>query len=175
VTTIWDDNDVRQIYVMQGGGPNLEFSALNALPEESRKQLAEFFQADQQVGGDSTLADYNYALVTGVRAFDLLPRSFSTGWRKFILFQTGCNVQLFHAANLMPTVVADFADWTVSTISEEGWGPDGNSTALGSLHSNCLAVAAEAGGGVRWSKAANAFVAPSGDAARARVTKAFGS
>ena len=75
----------------------------------------------------------------------------------------------------MPTVVADFADWTVATISDRGWGPDGNATALGNLHSNCLAVAAAAGGGVRWSDTAKAFITPSGDAARARVAKAFAS
>jgi hypothetical protein len=110
------------------------------------------------------------ACSVGVKAFEALCR-YSTddhliGWKKFILYNIGCNVQMLWGNHQKVPESAIFGDWVVVSIGANHWGPDGNQSALGSAHSNCLALAAQAGGGVRINPVTGKSEVPNGDAAR---------
>ena len=167
MSDIWDDADVQQIVTMNGGQPQLQLPELQGSDAEL---MFTFMRADMAVDDSATTSIVLVALTAGVKAFegfeDPMPSSWAPGWKKFVLYNTGCNVQVLWNNFRKAEETAIFADWVTSTVSKYGWGPDGNASAIGRLHSNCMAVAAKAGGGVRVNAATGRFEAPDGDTAR---------
>ena len=162
---IWDeDPDVREIFRLANGQPLLDFDSLSP---PDRALVVDCIEADQQMEAlgrpvDATLR----ALSKGARTVHNLSDAAPVGWKKLITCNTGSNVEIL-AQHGPSDECAIFADWVVATISENGWGPDGNATQLGRLHSNCTAIAAQSGGGVRVNPRTNRFEAPDGSAALA--------
>lgn len=164
--SIWDDEDVQRVFLVQGGTPLLKFDELTPLDQVL---MSRFIEADQSADG-STAKALIIACAEGVQVFenvsDPMQHSWAIGWKKFLLYQTGCNVQILWNEFRCAGETAIFADWVTSSIASNKWGPDGNKSALGNLHSNCMAIAAQAGGGVRINPATGRWEAPTGDAAR---------
>jgi hypothetical protein len=166
-TEIFGDDDVQQIVEASGSGwiPKLE-----DLDDPDRELLAGFQQTDGEAERLKTPDAIISALAAGVRAFenlsDPMPCSWSPGWKKFVLYITALNCQFLWDRHHRASETAIFADWVVFSIEHAGWGPDGNSSPLGKQHSYCMAVAAEAGGGIRMNPVTGRFEAPDGRAAR---------
>ncbi len=166
-TEIFGDDDVQRIVDASGSGwiPKLE-----DLSDPDRELVTGFKLADDEAERLKTPDAIISALVAGVRAFenlsDPMPRSWSPGWKKFVLYITALNCQFLWARHHRARETAIFADWAVFSIEHAGWGPDGNSSPLGKQHSYCMAVAAEVGGGIRLNPVTGRFEAPDGTAAR---------
>jgi hypothetical protein len=162
VMSIWDDPDVCEIYRMVNGQPLLDFDTLGPI---DRALVVDCIETDQEMEAlgrpvDATLR----ALSKGAQTVHNLSDVAAVGWKKLITCNTGSNVEVLaqHGAS---KECAIFGDWVVATISKNGWGPDGNATQLGRLHSNCMAIAAQNGGGVRPSAMTGRFEAPDGSEA----------
>jgi hypothetical protein len=164
---IFGDVDVQRITDVSGGGSRMK---LEDLESPDRDLVIGFLEADGEAESAKTPEAIISALVAGVRAFeslsDPMPRSWSHGWKKFVLYITALNSQFLWDRHHRASETAIFADWVVFSIGHYGWGPDGNSTPLGKQHSYCMAVAAEAGGGIQVNPATGLFQAPDGSAAR---------
>ncbi|GAA4250084.1 hypothetical protein [Dactylosporangium darangshiense] len=144
---LWDDPDVKAIYDLRGGQPIPRLAEFNAFPEQADLMFG-FVKRDVQNGTGTPVSDYVEACLAGVRAVEGLAGKIHPGWIKFLLCQIDRNNSLLWDQHGQPAdFVAAIAEWLVSTITRFGWGPDGNSSPLGS-HSNSMAVAAEAGGGL---------------------------
>ncbi len=157
--SIWEDPDVRKIYRMVDGQPLLDVDSLSPVDKALVVDCIETDQEMEALGRpvDATLR----ALSKGVRTVHNLSEGVPVGWKKLITCNTGSNVEILaqHGAS---KECAIFGDWVVATISKNGWGPDGNSTQLGRLHSNCMAIAAQSGGGIRLNSRTGQFEAPDG-------------
>jgi hypothetical protein len=79
---------------------------------------------------------------------------------------TACNVQILWERFRSSDETAIFGDWVTSTLQGNGWGWDGNISALGVASTSCQAIASQAGGGVRQNPETGKFEAPTEDAAR---------
>jgi hypothetical protein len=167
---IFGDSDVRRVFETVSGGVAPRLDDLDA---RDRELMMQFMRADQNPDKLATPAMLIDACVGGVRAFEYLSdpmaRSWAAGWKKFVLYITALNTQTLwdrFQKDGRSDETAIFADWVVFSIGHEGWGPDGNSTPLGKQHSYCMAVAAEAGGGIKKNPRTGLFEAPDGSAAR---------
>jgi hypothetical protein len=169
---IFRDNDVQYVFDLAGQGTVAP--KLDDLDDHDRQLFMQFVHADQDPEKLATPAGLVAACVAGTKAFeqlsDPMPRSWSAGWKKFILYITALNTQTlwdrFQNETGRAYETAIFADWVVFSIGHSGWGPDGNSTPLGKQHSYCMAVAAEAGGGIKMNPRTGRYEAPDGSAAR---------
>jgi hypothetical protein len=168
-TEIFGDGDVQQVVDASGSGRSW-IPKLDDLDDADRALITGFQQADGEAERLKTAGAIISALAAGVRAFenlsDPMPRSWSPGWKKFVLYITALNCQFLWDAHHRASETAIFADWVVFSIEHGGWGPDGNSSPLGKQHSYCMAVGAEAGGGIRKNPVTGLFEAPDGTAAR---------
>jgi hypothetical protein len=169
---IFSDSDVQRVFEVvgqRGVAPRFD-----DLEDHDRELINQFIRADQNPDKLTTPAMLIDACVAGVRTFeslsDPMPRSWAPGWKKFVLYITALNTQTlwdrFQRESGDCRETAIFADWVVSSIGRNGWGPDGNSTPLGKQHSYCMAVAAEAGGGIQINPETGLAEAPDGSAAR---------
>jgi hypothetical protein len=164
---IFGDGDVQRVFDVSGGGlrPKLE-----DLEDPDRELVTGFMQADGEAAQLKTPGAIISACAAGVRAFenlsDPMPRSWSAGWKKFVLYITALNSQFLWDRHHRASETAMFADWVVFSIGHSGWGPDGNSSPLGKQHTYCMAVATEAGGGIQKNPVTGRFEAPDGTAAR---------
>lgn len=166
---ITDDPDVAGIFLGGNLMPGL-------LGDEAKALFFEFANVDMETGPESSAEMIVGACAAGVRCFERmtsLDADDLVGWRKFVLFNTGCNVQMLwsdHGAwtesGRSVQEAGIFADWVVATIGRYGWGPDGNQSALGCVHSNCIALATRSGAGVRKNPLTGKYEAPTGDEAR---------
>jgi len=169
---IFGDNDVQHVFELAGQG--IVAPKLDDLDDHDRQLFMQFVHADQDPEKLATPAGLIAACVAGTKAFeqlsDPMSRSWSAGWKKFILYITALNTQTlwdrFQNEADRADETAIFADWVVFSIEHSGWGPDGNSTPLGKQHSYCMAVAAEAGGGIQTNSRTGRYEAPDGSAAR---------
>jgi hypothetical protein len=161
---IWSDADVQRIYDVREGRPFPRFYIFNDDPFQLRL-ITQFVEADQHAGSDGPAESFLAVCLAGIRAVEELPADVDAGWRKFLVYMIDMNNHflwdLYHRDE-----VAAIAEWTVETIERYGWGPDGNSTALGQRHGNAMALAAKAGGGLRRDPKTGKFVYGDGDAAR---------
>lgn len=172
---IWSDLDVQRIYDVREGRPFPRFYVFNDDPPQLRL-MTEFVEADQQAGSAGPADAFLAACFAGIRAVEGLPDDTDVGWKKFLVYMIDMNNHflwdLYHRDE-----VAAIAEWTVETIEQRRWGPDGNSTAMGQRHSNAMALAAKAGGGIRRDPRTGKFTYGNGDAARrlAGASGRFGS
>jgi len=120
-TSIWDDPDVQRIYDIEAG---------------------------QNAGSDGPASAFVDACLAGIRAVEELPGSVDPGWIKFLIYMVDMNNHFLWDLHHTRTETAAIGEWTVRAIQRFGWGPDGNSTPLGERHSNAMALAAAAGGGM---------------------------
>ena len=162
---IWNDTDVMRIYEVHEGQPFPMFHMFNDEPHQAQLVL-QWISADQQAGSDGPPVAFIAACLAGIRLVESLAASTSPGWLKFFTYMTDINNHFLWDLHRRHTEVAAIADWTVETIVTHGWGPDGNRTPLGQRHSNAMALAAAAGGGVRLNSATGDFEAGSGHRAR---------
>lgn len=145
---IWGDPDVKAIYDLRDDQPIPRFAEFNAFPEQA-ELIFDFVRLDMETGIGTPASDYLEACLAGVRAVESLAGKIHPGWIKFLLCQIDRNNSLLWDQYRQPAdFVAAMGEWLVTTIHRFGWGPDGNSTPLGQRHSNSMAIAAEAGGGV---------------------------
>lgn len=164
--SIWEDPDVRQVYDLTGGQPMLRFFEFNGQPDHLGL-VAAFVQLDMENGEGTPAEPYVGARLAGVRLVEAVDGKIQPGWTKFFINQIDRNNSLLWDQHHGPAdAVAAVAEWVVATIERHGWGPDGNSTRLGQCHSNALALAAEAGGGVRLNPATGRFEYGDGSDAR---------
>lgn len=169
---IFSDNDVQRVFELAGN--EAVAPRLDDLEDHDRQLIMQFIRADQDPEKLATPAMLIAACAAGVKAFeqlsDPMPRSWAAGWKKFVLYITSLNTQTlwdrFQKDSGHSGETAVFADWVVFSIGHYDWGPDGNSTPLGKQHSYCMAVAAEAGGGIRKNPETGRYEAPDGSAAR---------
>lgn len=163
---IWDDPDVKAIYDLHDGQPIPRFAEFNAFPEQAQL-ISGFVKLDMENGSGTPVSDYVDTCLAGVRAVEGLAGKIHPGWIKFLLCQIDRNNSLLWDQYRQPAdFVAAIGEWLVTTIHRFGWGPDGNSTPLGQRHSNSMAVAAEAGGGVRQNSTTRLFEYGDGSQAR---------
>jgi hypothetical protein len=162
---IWADPDVRRIYDVTGGQPNPRFWDFNNSPE-ALALMRDFTAADQAAGSDAPPDAFIAACLTGIRAVEHLPRTVDSGWRKFLIYMIDMNNHFLWDLHHRREEVAAIAEWTVETIENFGWGPDGNTTAIGQRHSNAIGLAAASGGGVLFDESIQAFGHRNGDLAR---------
>ena len=146
--SIWNDSDVQRIYDLEDGQPWPRFAEFNANPDQLQMVL-EFVQADQAAGSNGPSELYIEACLAGVRAVEVLTGHVDVGWIKFFIFQIDQNNSFLWDLFRRSHEVAAIGEWTVATLERNGWGPDGRTSALGQAHSNAMALAAEAGGGIR--------------------------
>lgn len=159
-----EDADVRAIHCVVDGQRRLDLRTLNPM---DKALVIECIEADQvmEALGRPRAATIR-ALSKAVRTVASLSDSAPIGWKKLITCNTGSNVEILSEYGPSDEC-AIFGDWVTVTISKNGWGPDGNATQLGRLHSNCMAIAARNGGGVRMNPRTRQFEAPDGSAALA--------
>ncbi len=162
---IWDDPDVMRIYRMQDGQPHPMFHVFNDEPAQLALIL-DFVESDRAAGSDGPAEAFVAVCLAGVRAVESLAASVDPGWLKFFIYMIDMNNHFLWDLYRRSTEVAAIAEWTVETIEQHRWGPDGNSTPLGQRHSNAMALAAAAGGGVRLNPAIGRFEYGNGDRAR---------
>ena len=163
--SIWDDPDVQRIYDVVDGQAWPRFSEFN--DNLGQVDLVRgFVEADQNAASDAPASAFVAACLAGVRAVEGLSSSVDCGWIKFLVFQIDVNNHFLWDLHHRATEVAAIAEWTVETIERNAWGPDGNTTALGQRHSNAMALAAAAGGGLRLNPNTGRFEYGNGDAAR---------
>lgn len=163
---IWGDPDVKEIYDLRDGQPIPRFAEFNAFPDQA-ELIFGFVRLDMENGSGTPPDDYIDACLAGVRAVEGLAGKLHPGWIKFLLCQIDRNNSLLWDQYRQPAdFVAAMGEWLVTTIHRFGWGPDGNSTPLGQRHSNSMAVAAEAGGGIRMNPATGRFEYGDGSEAR---------
>jgi len=162
---IWDDDDVMRIYQVKDGQPFPMFHVFNDEPGQL-EVVRGWVTADRQAGSDGPPEAFVAACLTGIRAVESLAASVDPGWLKFITYMTDMNNHFLWDLHRRSNEVAAIAEWTVETIEEQGWGPDGNSTPLGQRHSNAMALAAAAGGGARMNPATGQFEYGTGELAR---------
>lgn len=162
---IWNDADVMRIYQVHDGQPFPMFHMFNDEPQHAQL-VQQWITADQQAGSDGPPEAFITACLAGVRLVETLAGSAASGWLKFFIYMTDTNNHFLWDLYHCQAEVAAIADWTVETITGLGWGPDGNSTALGQRHSNAMGLAAAAGGGVRLNPATGRFGPGNGDRAR---------
>lgn len=160
--SIWEDPDVRLIYEVQDGQPFLRFNELDG----SDALLVELFISKDSVLDDNSSVDaLAEACLAGISAVERFSDEVSIGWHKFICYRVGAATGgLWELRG--DQRAARYGDWVVRTINQKGWGPDGNTSPLGILHSTMMATASQAGGGVRLNPASGQFEAPTGDEAR---------
>lgn len=163
--SIWADPDVRRIYDLVDGRPWPRFSDFNDQPDRLQLVL-EFVQADQAAGSAGPADGYLQACRAGVRAVETLDGRVDPGWIKFLVFQVDQNNAFLWDLYRRSAEVAAVAEWTVETIERHGWGPDGRTSAIGQVHAGAMALAAEAGGGVRRNPQTGAFERGDGSEAR---------
>jgi len=161
---IWDDPDVQRIYDLQDGQPWPRFADFNEWPEQFAL-VRRFIEADQNAGSNGPPSAFIDACLAGVHAVERLPRSVDRGWIKFFVYFVDVNNHFLWDLHHAAEEVAAIAEWTVQTIHRNGWGPDGNATALGQRHSNAMSLAAQAGGGVH-QQPDGTFAYGDGEAAR---------
>jgi TPR repeat protein len=162
---IWSDPDVQRIYDIRDGRPWPRFAEFNGKPGQLQA-VREFVEADQTAGSDGPAESYVQACLAGVRAVERLDGEVDPGWIKFFLFQID-QINLFlWDLHRRSAEVAAVAEWTVVTIEKHQWGPDGPSTAIGQVHSGAMALAAQAGGGLRQNPATDSFEYGDGSEAR---------
>ncbi|MCY1140098.1 toll/interleukin-1 receptor domain-containing protein [Actinoplanes sp. Pm04-4] len=141
---IWDDPDVRRIYRVIDRQPFPNFHVFNDSPHQLQL-VRDFVLADQNAGSDGPPAAFVDACLAGIRAVESLAAVADPGWLKFFTFMTDANNHFLWDLYRPALEVGAIASWTVETIEKHGWGPDGNSTAMGQRHSNALGLAAAAG------------------------------
>lgn len=162
---IWADLDVQRIYDVVDGRPWPRFSEFNAFPDRHDLVFA-LTQADQNAGSDGPASAFIEACLAGIRVVEGLTGYVDPGWIKFFIYQVELNASFLWDLYRTSEEVAAIAEWVIATISRFGWGPDGNSTALGQRFSDALALAAAAGGGVQRNPTTGQFEYGNGDAAR---------
>lgn len=177
VVEIWDDPDVEEILSLNkdtrevlGEAPSPKFWDFNDKPEQLAL-VRSFLEADQKAGSDGPKSAFVDACLAGIRATEGLPASVEIGWSKFFTFQVYQNTVFLWRLHRANREVAAVAHWLVDTIQSRGWGPNGNTTALGQAHSDSMALAAEAGGGMRMDPATGGFEYPDGSEARAAAAQ----
>ena len=141
---IWDDPDVMRIYQVRDGQPVPNFHVFNDEPQQLQL-VWQFVEADQNAGSDGPPSAFVNACLAAIRAVEGLAASVDPGWLKFFAYMTDANNHFLWDLHHPPLEVGAIASWTVETIEKQGWGPNGNSTAMGQRHSNSLALAAAAG------------------------------
>jgi hypothetical protein len=144
---IWSDPDVPRIYDLRDGQPWPRFAVFNDNPEQL-KLVVDFVQADQAAGSNGPANLYVDACLAGVRLVEALTNPVDPGWIKFFVHQIDQNNSFLWDLHRRAPEVAAIGEWTVTTIERRGWGPNGRTSALGQAHSNAMALAAEAGGGL---------------------------
>jgi hypothetical protein len=142
--SIWDDPDVQRIYQVRDGQPFPAFHVFNDEPSQL-PLVIDFVQADQNAGSDGPPSAFVDACLAAIRAVESLGTSVDPGWLKFFVYMTDSNNHFLWDLYHPRLEVGAIASWTVETIEKYGWGPDGNSTALGQRHGNSMALAAMAG------------------------------
>jgi hypothetical protein len=162
---IWDDVDVTRIYQIHDGQPFPMFHMFNEEPSHV-EIVQNWITADQEAGSDGPPDAFVRACLTGIVAVETLTTSAAPGWLKFFTYMTDVNCHFLWNLYRRGTEVAAIADWTVETISRNGWGPDGNVTPLGQRHTYAAALAAASGGGVRRNPVTGMFEVGTGDRAR---------
>ncbi len=162
---IWHDPDVQRIYDLRDGQPYPRFYEFNDKPEQL-EFIRDFITADQEAGSQGPADSYLAACYAGIRAVEALDGQVEPGWIKFILFQLDQNTYFLWDPHRRASEVAAIAEWTVRTLEAHGWGADGRTTALGQVHSEAMALAAQAGGGMRQNRQTGEFEYPDGSEAR---------
>lgn len=172
---IWSDADVKRIYDLVDGRPWPRFVIFNDYPDQLAL-IRDFTEADQNAESDSPASAFVDACLAGIRAVEGLPESVDVGWIKFLVYQIDINNHFLWDLYHRSEEVAAIGEWTVNAIHRRGWGPDGNSSALGQRHSNAMALAAAAGGGLHVRSDTGKYEYGNGDAARrAALGGGFGS
>lgn len=143
---IWDDPDVQRICDWRDGRPFPRFVEFNEDPDRN-VLVREFVHADQAAGSNGPAVAFIEACLAGIRAVEGLNGQVEAGWIKFFLYFVEVNNSFLWDRHRTSDESAAIGEWVVRTIERHGWGPDGNTTALGQRHSNAMAVAAMAGGG----------------------------
>jgi hypothetical protein len=164
-TPIWEDADVRRIYSVIDGVPHPRFHEFNELPDQLAL-VVDFVIPDQQADSDDPPDAFTARCLAGIRAVERLPLDVDDGWKKLFIYRIDVNNHYLWDLHKRRAEVAAIAEWTVVTIEQHGWGPDGNTTPLGQRHSSAMALAASAGGGVRLNPRTNSFEYGNGDRAR---------
>jgi hypothetical protein len=162
---IWDDPDVKRIYQLQDGVPYPMFHVFNDEPQQL-ELIRDWVTADQAIDADAPAGTFIQACLTGIRAVEGLAGSVDPGWLKFVVYRVEVDNLYLWELHQRRTEAAAIAEWVVATIENFGWGPDGNASPLGQRHSNAMAVAAAAGGGLRMNPATGQFEYGNGDDAR---------
>jgi hypothetical protein len=141
---IWDDPDVKRIYQVHDGQPFPDFFVFGAEPRQLAL-VSDLVTADQNAGSAGPASAFTGACLAAIRAVEGLAGEVDPGWLKFFTFTCDANNHFLWDLHHPPLEVGAIASWTVETIEKNGWGPDGNASAMGQRHSNALALAAAAG------------------------------
>ena len=92
---IFGDHDVQQVFALTGQGTVTP--KLDELDDNDRQLFARFVRADQDPEKLATPAGIIAACVAGIKVFeqlsDPMSRSWSAGWKKFVLYITALNTQ----------------------------------------------------------------------------------
>lgn len=164
---IWDDPDVQQIYIWQDGRPFLRHDLLDG----GDGLLAELWiSKDSVLDNDKPVNLLRDACLAGISAIERFSAEVPAGWQKLLVYRVGQvsrGLWDYHHDKR----AAPYADWTVATIEDNRWGPDGGSTALGQQHSACMATAALAGGGIQWNATTEEFASSTGESARQQAAE----
>ncbi|MFI6078049.1 hypothetical protein ACIA5C_41620 [Actinoplanes sp. NPDC051343] len=142
--SIWDDPDVMRIYQVRDGQPFPSFSVFNDDPRQLHL-VSDFVMADQNAGSEGPASAYVDACLAAIRAVEGLTGEVGPGWLKFFVYMCDANNHFLWDLHHPRLEVGAIASWIVETIEKNGWGPDGNASAMGQRHSNSLALAAAAG------------------------------
>lgn len=125
-----EDRDVRALRTPGG----FDWSRLGA--SDTALTLAWAKQEQDAQGDPPPEHALRSSVLAGVWAIEHLSVRAQPGWKKYVLFFTGLNAAIWDDA--YPTDAGIFVEWALAAIERHGWGPDGNASPLGQLHSMCM-------------------------------------
>lgn len=163
---IWEDPEVRTIALR--GEDGVAF-AWETLAEPDRQRVLEFLVAFDRDWSDpgASSGDLIAAALAGIRAYEALPPVAPPGWRKLVLHEVSEAAHVLWERFSSAHETAMLARWVNVSIERAGWGPDGNSSALGQHHSYTMNLAGRTGIGLFGrDPQTGSFMVPNGDEAR---------
>ena len=170
--SIWTDPDVRQLFDMSSGRPMLRTSMLGPI---DAMMFDQFAHVDMSVGMDASAADFLNVCLSGIYHLEYtISDNVHIGLRKFMTYQVALNASIMWTTHRNADETILVTDWVMEQCQNHGWNPDGiPGSPMGQRARWNMAVAAEAGGGVRTNPATGRFEVPTGDRAREAAKARF--